>query len=160
MILCVAALAALCAIVGTDRALAQGEPYLELLRSDIQANKVAILTEAMQLTDEQGEKFWPIYREFQTELAKLGDERIAMIKDFAANYGSLSEDQARQISKTWFSLERRNVDLLQKTHDKIAKELGYGVAGRFVQVENLVQQLIRVRLSAEMPIYPETVPAK
>ena len=56
MTLCVAALAALCAIVGTDHALAQGEPYLELLRSDIQANKVAIMTEAMMLTEEQGER--------------------------------------------------------------------------------------------------------
>ena len=39
------------------------DEYLELLRSDIRTEKVAIVTVAMQLDSEQSELFWPIYRE-------------------------------------------------------------------------------------------------
>jgi hypothetical protein len=36
--------------------------HVELLRSDVTAKKTAILTELMQLSDDQVEKFWPVYR--------------------------------------------------------------------------------------------------
>ena len=37
--------------------------YVELLRSDVRAQKVAILTELMELNEAQDTGFWPIYRE-------------------------------------------------------------------------------------------------
>ena len=38
--------------------------YAELLRSDIQAQKVAILTEVMGFTEAEDSAFWPIYRDY------------------------------------------------------------------------------------------------
>ena len=61
------------------------ESYLELLRQDIRTQKVAIVTQAMQLSDEDGAKFWPIYREFDNESMKLGDTYIALIKKYGEN---------------------------------------------------------------------------
>ena len=49
--------------------------YAELLRSDVQAQKVAILTEVMGFTEAEDKAFWPIYRDYNTEMAKLGDDR-------------------------------------------------------------------------------------
>ena len=60
--------------------------YIELLRSDLRSQKIAIITEVMQFTEDEDTKFWPVYREYETELAKLNDERLALIKDYAANY--------------------------------------------------------------------------
>jgi hypothetical protein len=36
--------------------------YAELLRSDVRAQKVAILTEVMGFTEQEDAAFWPIYR--------------------------------------------------------------------------------------------------
>ena len=47
--------------------------YAELLRADVRAQKVAIITEVMGFTDKEDEAFWPIYREYDLEMAKLGD---------------------------------------------------------------------------------------
>ena len=157
------AVACLLGLAGTmlpGLASAQGEPYLQLLRSDVQAEKVAIMTEGMMLTTEQGEKFWPIYRDFQTELSKLGDRRIAMIKEYAANYESLSDETANKIAKEWFSLHEDRLKLMKKTHGTIAKDLGPAVAARFVQLENAVQMLIDIQIAAEMPLFPDTKPAE
>src|SRR3954465_13863759 len=52
--------------------------YAELLRSDVRAQKVAIITEVMGFTEAEDAAFWPIYREYDLEMAKLGDERTAM----------------------------------------------------------------------------------
>ena len=78
------------------------EQYMELMRQDLRTNKLAVMTEAMALTDAQGEVFWPIYREYQTDLSKIGDKRIAMIKDFAEHYEDMTGDKAKELMKNWF----------------------------------------------------------
>ena len=69
--------------------------YAELLRSDVRAQKVAIITEVMGFTEAEDKAFWPIYREYDVEMAKLGDERVAMIADYAKNY-STADRRARR----------------------------------------------------------------
>src|SRR5512134_4172880 len=51
--------------------------YAELLRSDVRTQKVSIITEVMGFTEAESAKFWPIYREYDAEMAKLGDARAA-----------------------------------------------------------------------------------
>jgi hypothetical protein len=59
--------------------------YVNLLRSDLKRDKVAILTELMSLTPEESTKFWPVYNEYDKELTKISDERIALIRKYAEN---------------------------------------------------------------------------
>ena len=75
------------------------DKYVELLRSNVQAEKKEILTEALSLTDAEGKTFWPIYREYETALAGWGDQRYNLIKQYgkAYNAGAVSvDDTARQ----------------------------------------------------------------
>ena len=60
--------------------------YAELLRSDIQAQKVAILTEVMGFTEAEDNAFWPIYRDYNAEMDALGNERVALIAEYARAY--------------------------------------------------------------------------
>ena len=60
--------------------------YAELLRSDVQAQKIAILTEVMGFSETEDKAFWPIYRDYNAEMAKLGDERVALIAEYARVY--------------------------------------------------------------------------
>src|SRR4051812_15020423 len=57
--------------------------YVSLLRSDLRAEKTAIIAEVMQFTDAEDQKFWPIYREYETELAAINTERMALVKEYA-----------------------------------------------------------------------------
>ncbi len=63
-----------------------------MLRSDVRAEKVAIITEVMGFTEAEDAAFWPIYREYDLELAKLGDERTALIAEYAKNYANITDD--------------------------------------------------------------------
>src|SRR5258707_11396386 len=68
--------------------------YVELLRSDLRAQKVAVITEVMQFTEAEDAKFWPVYREYETELAKINDDRMALIKDYALSFEALTDATA------------------------------------------------------------------
>ena len=128
------------------------EAYLELLRSDVRTAKVEILTEALALTTPQGEAFWPIYREYDTELAKLGDRRVAMIKGFAETYGSITDEQATLFAKDWFALHGDRLKLRKNYFGKVSKAVSPLVAAQFIQLENVIGMLIDIQVAAELPL--------
>ena len=76
------------------------EQYAELLMSDIKTQKVAVLTEAMALEEAQSEPFWQIYRDYDYELSAIVDQRIALIKDYAANFSTMTDEKADDLAKT------------------------------------------------------------
>lgn len=67
---------------------------IKMLRADVQSSRKAITAENMNLTADEATKFWPIYDEYAAEVAKIGDDRVALIKDYAANYDTMTDDQA------------------------------------------------------------------
>ena len=130
------------------------EKYVELMRSDLRNGKTELLTEALKLSDADGAKFWPIQREYETELAKVGDERIQLLKDYAANYDSLTAEMAKSLMDRAFKIESSRLAVLKKYTDKVTKAVSPSVAARFAQVEALVNSLIDLKLRAETPLVP------
>ena len=126
---------ALGTLIPVSDASAQGEPFMELMRKDIQTDKVLLMTTSLALSDAEGEVFWPIYREYQTDLSTLGDGKIAQIKDYAANYENMTGDKAAELAKTSLNLAEKQLKLLKKTHKKVSKEINPIVAARFLQIE-------------------------
>ena len=131
---------------------AYAQDPLELMRKDLQTNKVAIITASIPLTEKQGEEFWPIYREYNNELSKLGDRRIAVLKKFAAGYDSLNNKQAHELVKESISIAQDRTNLLEKTYKKVAKVVGEVTAARFLQVENQMLTLVDAQIVSQVPL--------
>ena len=55
--------------------------YIKLLHSDLSAQKVNLITFNMMFTEKESEIFWKEYKEYEAELKKLGDARLALIKN-------------------------------------------------------------------------------
>jgi hypothetical protein len=101
----------------------QVDSYVELLRSDIRTEKQAILTQVMQFSDEQASVFWPIYREYDLELSKYADRRLALIKDYAANFegnwpigrSSSKRRESRSVESTSRRCGKRSIRSLRRS---------------------------------------------
>ena len=128
--------------------------YAELLRSDIRAQKVAIITEVMGFTEGEDTAFWPIYREYDLEMAKLGDERVALIADYAKNYGALTNDVADRLATKALELEARRQELKGQVYQKVKKALSPLTAARFLQVENQLLLLVDLQIASSLPVAP------
>ena len=128
------------------------DDFIQLLKSDVQSNKIVIITEVMKFTDEQSEKFWPIYNEYSNELSKLAGKRIANIKDFAANYDSLTNEKANQLINTSFDFQEDRLDLNQDYYNKFAEALGSIVAAKYMQLEHQIQLIIDLSINSNLPL--------
>jgi hypothetical protein len=124
----------------------------ELLRADLRAQKTAILTEAMDLDAAQSDVFWPIYREYEGEVIKLNDELLALIKDYGANYGAMTDEKAKELLKRGFKIRESRTSILKKYSGKMEKALSPTVAGRWVQCELAIQAAMDLQIASEVPL--------
>ncbi len=129
--------------------------YVELLRSDVRSQMVAILTEMMDFTDEEDAKFWPIYRDYDVELSKLNDQRITLIADYAKNYDTMTDEAADRIARGALDFEAKRSALKAKYFDKVKAALSARQAARFLQIENQLLMIIDLQISASLPIVEE-----
>ena len=126
--------------------------YVELLRSDVRSQKVAILTELMNFTEAEDTAFWPIYREYDVELNKLNDERVALIKEYAQGYPNISDTQADTLAHKALDLEARRNALTVKYYERVKTALSPKVAARFLQIEHQLLLIIDLQIAAALPI--------
>jgi hypothetical protein len=128
------------------------EAYLELLRSDLRTQKVAIVTEAMELTDAQSQVFWPIFRKYDAELTTLNDQRIALIKDYAQSFDKMTDAKADELTKQVFSLLGKRLKLQESYYQQFSKALNSVLAARFMQVERQINALVDLQIASELPL--------
>jgi len=126
--------------------------YVELMRSDIRARKVGIITEVMQFTDAEDAKFWPVYREYEAELAKINDDRFALIKEYAVTYDKMTDAVADRLAHGALDLETRRTALKAKYYDRFKSVMSARTAARFLQVENQILLLLDLQIAASLPI--------
>ena len=126
--------------------------YAELLRSDVRLTKVAIITELMGFTAEEDKAFWPIYREYDREMEKLGDERVALIADYAKAFDSLTDTTADKLARTALDLEAKRQALKAKFYERVRGTLKPKTALRALQIEHQLQLLIDLQVAASLPV--------
>jgi len=126
--------------------------YTELLRSDLRSQHVAIITEVMGFTEAEDAKFWPVYRQYEADLAKINDDRMSLIKEYAENYEKLTDDVADKLAHRAFDLEARRGALKSTYYDKFKTALSPKTAARFIQVENQVLLLLDLQIAASLPL--------
>ena len=126
--------------------------YVELLRADVRAQKVAFITELMAFTAAEDKAFWPIYRAYDVELAAINDERVTGIEEYARNFDTVSDALADKLATKALELEGRRTALKQKYYARLKAALSATTAARFLQVENQLLLIIDLQIAAALPI--------
>jgi hypothetical protein len=126
--------------------------YIDLMRKDVRSQKSAIMDTVMQLDLDQAAKFWPIYRDYDAELKKLNDLRVANIKEYAGSYNNLSDAKADELIQNAISYQKQRMDLLAKYYDRVKESLGAVTAARFAQVEQQLLLIIDLQIDSSLPI--------
>ncbi len=128
------------------------DSFIELLRSDVKTGKKEIITEVMEFTETEATAFWPEYRNYELDLDKLGDARLVMIKDYADNIDTMTDDKAKKIIGKAFDFREDRLKLQNKYFKKFSKIITPIKAAKWVQVENQITLLMDLQISSELPL--------
>ena len=133
-------------------AFAQVQHEIAITRTEIQAERQAIVADNLPLSEEQAKAFWPLYREYRGALAKAGDRTVGMIESYAKNYDTLSDEQATSMVDEFFAIKKEELKIKTDWLPKFRKVLPGKAMARFVQIENKLDTIIRFGLADEIPL--------
>jgi hypothetical protein len=135
---------------------------LEMMRSDLNGHKIRTINEVMKLTAPEAEKFWPIYREYEKELAAVGDRKLALIKEFVPLNagGKLTDKNADDLAKRWLKNSQDRLDLWKEYYEKFSNAVSPVRAAQFLQIEHQMALFVDVNVAAEMPVVGVTSPSR
>jgi len=128
------------------------QEYVELLRTNVRQQKAEIMGAVMQLDVDQAAKFWPLYSEYDAELTKLNNLRLANIKDYAANYDRMTDAKADELIQKAFDYRKQRSELLARYYDRVKASLGAIQAARFLQVEDQLLLIIDLQIESALPV--------
>jgi hypothetical protein len=128
------------------------DQYISLLRKDLRSGKKQLIAANMTLTDGEAQKFWPVYDRYAAEIEKLNTDRIAIIKEYAANFDKLTDAEAASLNKRSIANDNSVTSLRQKFAPQFGKTLGGKNLARFFQIDKRLGLLIDLQLASEIPI--------
>ena len=128
------------------------QQLVELMRKDVRAEKADIVAKTMELSADEAALFWPVYKKYEAEAKVLGDERLAIITDYAETYDTLTDEKAKDLVTRAVALDGKEHALKERYLEEFLAVLPAKVVARFYQVENRINNLVDLELSGAIPL--------
>lgn len=135
------------------------DSQIEVVRADMQADKAAVITAAMDFSDKDAAAFWPVYREYDRQRAFLEDSRVAVIKEYAQKYPDITDAEAKEMAERMFEYESRLAALKKIYYKKLNKVLPALTVTKFFQLDRRMDLMIDMKVESSLPPLTAAQPA-
>jgi hypothetical protein len=125
---------------------------VQLLRQDIRSQKKQLIAANLKLTDTDATKFWPVYDQYSAELTKIGDQKYALIKEYAKNFGTMTDDQALSLIKRSLAVDESIAQLRIKYVPIVNRVLPGTKTATFFQMDRRITSLMDIQLASQIPL--------
>ncbi|MEQ1800864.1 MAG: hypothetical protein ABL989_03010 [Gammaproteobacteria bacterium] len=127
----------------------------EEARTIIQSERKLLISQGLTLTAEEGNAFWPVYDRYMLDMKSAGDLRVKVITDYAASYGNLNDDTARQLISDMLDYQEKVIKVRKGYLRKFRKAIPETKLARFYQIENKLDAITNFVLADQIPLVPE-----
>lgn len=149
----IAALTILCGLPAASHAEERGITEQAAITTAMsEPRRQAIMAANVALSDVEAAKFWPLYRDYRVEVAKINEKVLALVSDFAKNYDSLTDAKAESITTDMLETKKARIALMSSYVSKYAKVLGHVKTARVMQIESKLDALVDVGLAQSVPL--------
>jgi hypothetical protein len=125
---------------------------LELTADSVRAQRKAIVARAMQLSDSQSNKFWPIYDQYQRDITEDNRKLFDAMAGFGNNFANLSDEQAKTALKEYEEREERVLETRHVYVGRFGKVLRPKQVLRLYQLEAKMDAVLRYALAGAVPL--------
>jgi hypothetical protein len=135
-------------------AMAQDTATMQAFRDKVKADKKLVIAANMDLTEEEGKKFWPIYEAYQKDLTAINQRLATAITTYATAYNSksLTDDQAKKLATDALLADEDEVKLRKTYGAKLVQVPPGKKAARYLQLENKIRAALRYELASSIPL--------
>ena len=135
------------------------DQQIQMIRSLTEAQRQATMAANVDLTEAESAKFWPLYREYRNDMAKINDKFVALIKDYAQNFEAMTDAKAKTYTTDYLRVQKDRIDLKSKYVGKFDKVLSPINTARVLQIETKLDVMIDAGLAKTIPLVTAQSPA-
>ncbi len=127
---------------------------LQILLDKIHADKKLLVASNMNLDDDEGKVFWPVYESYQKDLQAINKRIVKVVSSYADawNNDSLTDEKAKLLLDEALAIEESEVQLRKTYAAKLSGALPDRLVARYLQIENKIRAAIRYDLAEEIPL--------
>jgi hypothetical protein len=125
---------------------------IALLRRDLRAMKMQVIGQNMSLSDEEGQKFWPIYNHYVKDLQGMNDRKYALLKQYAEMWATMSDQDALIYVRNWLEADGQAQALRLKYVPVVSQALPGRKAATFFQLDRRLNMMIDLQLFSQIPL--------
>jgi hypothetical protein len=137
---------------------AQDKPAdnMQILRDKIKADKKLLVATNMELTESEATGFWPVYEQYQQQLANFNQRIDKLIQSYAAAYrtNSMTDEAAKNIIADFVAIEKGEAAMKAFFVPKLSQVLPPKKVARYFQIENKIRSALKYELADKIPLVP------
>lgn len=127
---------------------------LEESRIELEAKKKVQISKSLELSNEQSNKFWGVYADYERELGSTTKDSFELIRKFSEGYkkNSITEQDTANMLAAYFRIEARKLQIKQNYLSRYQEILPNKKVFRFYQIDNKIDSLIRCDIAKKLPL--------
>ena len=120
------------------------------------AERKAIVNDNMKLSSDEAKAFWPIYDKYEGAMDKIEDRHIAEIKDFAKNYDTLTNADAKRKLDQVMAIAQARLNVQKAYIPKFRAVISEVKTTRFFQIDNKLRAMVQCEIAQMVPLAKES----
>ncbi len=116
-------------------------------KEKVESMRIAFLTQKLDLSPEEAQKFWPVYNEFHKKREELHKKRKEEMKSAKQNFDSLSDKQVEKIVDDEMIFRQKNFELEKEYHSKFKSVLPIKKVAKLYHAEDMFARHLLDKIS-------------
>lgn len=125
---------------------------IEQLRKDARQDKRDIIAGNMSFTAGEATAFWELYKGYEQAQKAVGDQKVALIKAYAASYSAMTDAKAAELIGQLQAVEDKAAATKRQFIKSLEGVLPAKKVARYYQVDNRIQLLVDLDLASQIPL--------
>ena len=125
---------------------------IALLRQDLRAMKMQVIGQNMSLSDNEAQKFWPIYNHYVKDLQEVNNQKYALLKQYAEMWATMTDEDALIYVRHWLEADGQAQVLRLKYVPVVSQVLPGRKAATFFQLDRRLNMIIDLQLFSQIPL--------
>jgi hypothetical protein len=118
----------------------------------VRAERKAVVSANMNLTQDQASAFWPIYDAYEAKMDKIDDRHIAEVRAYAQHFASLTDQDATAKLDEVIAIREARLDLQKEYIPKFRAAVSSIVTTRFFQIDNKLEAMLQCDIAQNVPL--------
>ncbi len=115
-------------------------------KQNIEAMKIAFITQKLDLTPEEAQQFWPVYNQYNDKMQELRKKRKTEFKEHKDNFDNLTDKEVEQLVDSEIAYKQKEIDLQKEYHAKYKAVLPIKKVAKLYHAEEQFKRVLLEKL--------------